>query len=117
MNITKHEAEEFIQKLRLYNSWRRGDEGLAQPDPVEIGLLIDWACDAVEELLSERDEASIDAQREAEHHDRMVSELEKVYKERDEAREALEYVAHSGLSARFLEDFAREFLRRKETAK
>lgn len=38
-------------------------------------------------------------------------------RERDEAREALEYIAHSGLSARFLEDFAREFLRRKETAK
>jgi predicted house-cleaning NTP pyrophosphatase (Maf/HAM1 superfamily) len=30
----------------------------------------------------------LDAQSEAEHHDRMVGELEKVYKERDEAREA-----------------------------
>jgi hypothetical protein len=34
----------------------------------------------------ERDILRLDAQREAEAHDRMVGELEKVYKERDEAR-------------------------------
>ena len=32
----------------------------------------------------------------------------------DEAREAMQYIAHSGLSARFLEDFAREFLKKQE---
>lgn len=40
-----------------------------------------------DEARAERDILRLDAQREAEHHDRMVSELEKVYKERDEARE------------------------------
>jgi hypothetical protein len=42
-----------------------------------------------DEARAERDILKLDAQREAEHHDRMVGELEKVYKERDEAREAL----------------------------
>lgn len=37
--------------------------------------------------------------------------------QRDEAREALEYIAHSGLSARFLEDYAREFLKSRGGAK
>jgi hypothetical protein len=38
------------------------------------------------EARAERDILKLKAQREAEHHDRMVGELEKVYKERDEAR-------------------------------
>ena len=42
---------------------------------------------------------------------------QKLERERDEAREALEYIAHSGLSARFLEDYAREFLKSREGAK
>ena len=51
-----------------------------------------------QELERERDEARnqrdilrLDAQKEAEHHDRMVGELEKVYAERDEARKESEY--------------------------
>jgi len=42
-----------------------------------------------DEARAENDILRLDAQREAEHHDRMVGELEKVYKERDEARELL----------------------------
>jgi chromosome segregation ATPase len=42
-----------------------------------------------DEAIAERDILKLDAQREAEHHDRMVGELEKVYKERDEARAEL----------------------------
>jgi hypothetical protein len=38
-----------------------------------------------DEAREERDILKLAAQREAEHHDRMVGELEKVYKERDEA--------------------------------
>jgi hypothetical protein len=38
-----------------------------------------------DEARAERDILRLDAQSEAEHHDRMVGELEKVYKERDEA--------------------------------
>jgi hypothetical protein len=33
-------------------------------------------------------------------------------RERDEARDALEYIAHAGLSARHIEDYAKEFLAR-----
>jgi uncharacterized coiled-coil DUF342 family protein len=39
-----------------------------------------------DEARAERDSLRLDAQSEAEHHDRMVGELEKVYRERDEAR-------------------------------
>ena len=39
-----------------------------------------------DEARNQRDILRIDAQKEAEHHDRMVGELEKVYKERDGAR-------------------------------
>lgn len=42
-----------------------------------------------DEAREERDILRLDAQREAEHHDRMVGELEKVYKERDEALNAI----------------------------
>ena len=43
----------------------------------------------ITELVLENQKMKLDAQREAEHHDRMVGELEKVYIERDEARDAL----------------------------
>ena len=43
----------------------------------------------ITELVLENQKMKLDAQREAEHHDRMVGELEKVYKERDEARDAI----------------------------
>jgi hypothetical protein len=51
-----------------------------------------------DEARAERDILKLNAQREAEHHDRMVGELEKVYKERDEARDAIpagEWVAYA----------------------
>jgi hypothetical protein len=85
--------QETIKKLRLYNKWRRGDEELPQPDPREIGLWIDEICNYAEEVGAKCDQLRIDAQREAEHHDRMVGELEKVYDERDEARRLAEAMA------------------------
>lgn len=47
----------IIEGLRLYNRWRRGDEEIAQPEPAEIGRLIDEVCDEAEGLKRERDEA------------------------------------------------------------
>ena len=44
----------------------------------------------ITELVLENQKLKLDAQREAEHHDKMVGELEKVYAERDEAREKAE---------------------------
>lgn len=84
---------ETIEKLRLYNKWRRGDEELPQPDPREIGQWIDEICNYAEEVGAKCDQLRIDAQREAEHHDRMVGELERVYDERDEARRLAEAMA------------------------
>jgi hypothetical protein len=34
----------------------------------------------------------------------------KLERERDEAREALQYIAHAGLTARHIEDYAKELL-------
>jgi pyridoxine 5'-phosphate synthase PdxJ len=53
----------------------------------------------------------------ADTHAERQKEIEELRRERDEAREALQYIAHSGLSARFLEDFAREFLKKGGAAK
>jgi chromosome segregation ATPase len=40
-------------------------------------------------------------------------EVNNLMRERDEAREALKYIAHSGLSARHIEDYAKDFLSKK----
>lgn len=69
-----------------------------------------------DKAIADRDIARLAALDSDKAHDRMVGELEKVYKERDEAREVLEYIAHAGLSARHIEDYAKDFLRRKEAA-
>lgn len=61
------------------------DEALSQI--VKAECRAERFCQERDEAIADRDILRIDAQREAEHHDRMVSELEKVYKERDEARE------------------------------
>ena len=55
-----------------------------------------------DEAIADRDILRINAQREAEHHDRMVGELERIYKERDEAREQLSAAKH------FLEKYIAE---------
>lgn len=47
-------AKHKIKALRAYNRWRRGGPG-PQPDPVEIGRLIEWAiavCDAADKLAN-----------------------------------------------------------------
>jgi hypothetical protein len=56
-NMGRKEMTDTIEKLLAYNQWRRGDEELPQPDPAEIGRLIDFACDELRRLECERDEA------------------------------------------------------------
>ena len=36
--------------LRQFNEWRRGDEGIPQPDPCEISEAIDAAVDMIERM-------------------------------------------------------------------
>jgi hypothetical protein len=43
--------DEIIQGLKTYNKWRRGDETIPQPNPTELGILIDQA---IKELEKER---------------------------------------------------------------
>jgi hypothetical protein len=54
--------------------------------PTEVARRLERERD---EARNQRDILRLDAQKEAEHHDHMVGELEKVYKERDEARAEL----------------------------
>jgi hypothetical protein len=61
-----------------------------------------------DEARAERDILKLDAQREAEHHDRIVGELEKVYKERDEAREKAERYRLEANALMMQRDEARE---------
>jgi len=52
-----NDTETIIKYLKLYNEWRRGDEKMGQPNPTEIGKLIDEACEKLVSLERERDEA------------------------------------------------------------
>jgi len=40
--------QEIIKQLKIYNLWRRGDESIPQPNPTELGLLIDQAVKELE---------------------------------------------------------------------
>lgn len=42
-------------RLRLYNRWRRGDESLEQPNPTELGELLDGVADRLEVLEREHE--------------------------------------------------------------
>lgn len=55
--MTTNNTETIIKYLKLYNEWRRGDEKMEQPNPTEIGKLIDEACEMLTSLERERDEA------------------------------------------------------------
>ena len=67
-----------------------------------------------DEAIADRDILRIDAQREAEHHDRMVGELERVYKERDEAREELKILHSNKMS---LETTFKKLIRERDELK
>lgn len=53
-----NDTETIIKYLKLYNEWRRGDEKMGQPNPTEIGKLLDEACEKLVSLERERDEWS-----------------------------------------------------------
>ena len=54
--MTTNNTETIIKYLNLYNKWRRDDEKMGQPNPTEIGKLIDEACEMLTLLQCERDE-------------------------------------------------------------
>jgi len=49
----KTETKELSAQIRQFNRWRRGDEALDQPQPAEIGLMLDAAADRLEDLEME----------------------------------------------------------------
>ncbi len=96
-----------VAQCKLRESTKERDEARRHWEDVqaygieEINAAVDLRQKLATALL-ERDEAQaardilrLDAQREAEHHDRMVSELEKLYAERDEARELARQMSES----------------------
>lgn len=45
-----------VERLRQYNRWRRGDDNLPQPEPKELGELLDGIADRLEVLEREHSE-------------------------------------------------------------
>jgi cell division septum initiation protein DivIVA len=85
---------EIAAKLREYNRWRRGDEEIAQPDPGEIGRLLDAVCEMVEQLERERDMAEDERIDLAQQLRSEKEQHAKCQNERDEAREIAARLAH-----------------------
>lgn len=97
------DTETIIKYLNLYNEWRRGDEKIDQPNPIEIGKLIDEACEKLVSLERERDEWAEMCGRYKQERDEAlmdrangdiatmtINHYERILRERDEAREKLE---------------------------
>lgn len=42
-------THDIVDGLRLFNKWRRGDE-MEQPDPKQIGILLDMAASRLNQL-------------------------------------------------------------------
>jgi hypothetical protein len=53
MTPTMTPTKDLPAQLREYNAWRRSDETLEQPNPADIGAMIDEAADRLEELERE----------------------------------------------------------------
>ena len=53
MTPTMTPTSNLPTQLRELNRWRRGDETLEQPNPADIGAVIDEAADRLEELERE----------------------------------------------------------------
>ena len=109
--IERNHADGFIDSLtylqnleRVTDSWydridaietdarrfvKERDEARDKYDKLatEHMLVVNKLCKERDDAQSEIQRLRFDAQREAEHHDRMVGELEKVYTERDDALE------------------------------
>ena len=49
----KTDTNTLAAQLRELNRWRRGDETLEQPDPTDLGKMIDDAADRLEKLERE----------------------------------------------------------------
>jgi hypothetical protein len=78
----KTDTKELSAQIREFNRWRRGDETLQQPQPAEIGLMLDAAAKRLEKL---------ERQLEQERQDRKQADLDTIRAlgERNDARAEL----------------------------
>ncbi len=68
------------ERLRRYNRWRRGDKRLKQPDPTEIGELLDGVADRFEVLEREHAELFERWHSERIKREKMLADIERCYK-------------------------------------
>lgn len=61
-------------------------------------------------IVNDKPTPETDACKSATRGESIFDLCERLERERDEARDALEYIAHAGLSARHIEDYAKEFI-------
>lgn len=66
------------EELRQYNRWRRGDDDLPQPNPKELGELLDSVADRLEVLERESVESFERWHDERRKRERLEIEIEKL---------------------------------------
>lgn len=126
-DLVRQAGEEYFRK------WPADKDRIGQRLAFQDAVMqeVDLRTLDFERMKQERDEAREklrktrkfleDANRGAETNAKIIqvqlAKISRLRRESEEAREALEYIAHAGLSSRHIEDYAKEFLRRKEDAK
>jgi len=103
--IDKNHADGFIDSLTyLQNLERVTDSWYDRIDGIEADA---------RRFVRERDEAREDLESEKNTRNAIIEKGLKLEKQLREMQEALEYIANAGLSARHIEDYAKEFLSKK----
>lgn len=106
----------MLECIQIAPSTAQYDDGKQRKWQGSARFSIKLDCKAIEGVLAIAADKMVHAKCEAKE---IASELERVKAERDNLIAALEYVAHSGLTARHLADFAAEVLnntKQKEAA-
>lgn len=71
---------EQCERLRRYNRWRRGDNRMKQPDPKELGELIDGVADRLEVLEREHSEFFERWHEERRKREKLAVDVERCYR-------------------------------------
>lgn len=59
MTATREDLQELIERMKLYNDWRRGSDDIEQPEPKQLGLDIDVTIKVLEDRLNQVDYKSL----------------------------------------------------------
>lgn len=109
--MSTQDLNDVVAFLRKYNRWRRGeDEGLDLPNPREISAAIDAVCAGVERVERERDEARQQEQIHYDNLDEARSLAQAGYAKAERAEKMLRHAAAKADQWReCAEDFAETF--------